>query len=285
MGGGLGLMPRKDSFYEALNALPNVHTTIITGRNQKLYDRLAGRYPHIEVLGFTDRVYDYMARADLVLTKPGGITLFESIFSELPILAWEPFLEQEKLNARFLVKRGLGRVAAKEPEECLAAIRELIYDDAALDAMRAKMRAMKAQLEEESLARILSGLAGGEGGAWHEQAKKTLVGIGLILALMALTGWMLLKDLPPRLLASILGRLKPGWLVLGLGLMLAFVGCEALCSRLILGRLGHRTPTAAAWATPSWASTSAPSPPPPPEASPPRSTICPRTASPPPTGP
>ena len=122
MGGGLGLMPRKDSFYEALNALPNTDTTIITGRNQKLYDRLAGKYPHIEVVGFTDRVYEYMAQADLVLTKPGGITLFESIFSELPMLAWEPFLEQEKLNARFLVKRGLGRVAAKEPEECLAAI-------------------------------------------------------------------------------------------------------------------------------------------------------------------
>ena len=45
MGGGLGLLPRKDSFYEALDALPGVHTTIITGRNQKLYDRLAGRYP------------------------------------------------------------------------------------------------------------------------------------------------------------------------------------------------------------------------------------------------
>ena len=43
MGGGLGLMPRKDSFYEALDALPGTDTTIITGRNQKLYDRLAGK--------------------------------------------------------------------------------------------------------------------------------------------------------------------------------------------------------------------------------------------------
>lgn len=163
MGGGLGLLPKKDSFYEALDALPGVHTTIITGHNQKLYDRLAGRYPGIEVLGFTDRVYDYMARAELVLTKPGGITLFETIFSELPMLAWEPFLEQEKNNARFLVKRGLGRVAAKEPEECLSAIRGLIYDDEALEAMRNNMRAMKAQLEEESLCRILANLEAEKG--------------------------------------------------------------------------------------------------------------------------
>ncbi len=158
MGGGLGLLPRREKFYEALNALPGVKTTLIAGNNRKAYERLAGRYENIEVLGFTDRVYDYMARADLVLTKPGGITLFETIFSELPILAWEPFLEQEKNNARFLVRRGLGRVAPKEPERCIAAIRALIYDDEALEAMATNMRAMKGQLEEESLGRILAAL-------------------------------------------------------------------------------------------------------------------------------
>ena len=67
MGGGRGLLPKRDSFYEALDALPGVHTTIITGNNRKLYDRLAGKNAHIEVLGFTDRAYDYMARADLVV--------------------------------------------------------------------------------------------------------------------------------------------------------------------------------------------------------------------------
>ena len=159
MGGGLGLLPRREKFYEQLNALPNVKTTLIAGGNQKVYDRLAGKYENIQVLGFTDRVYDYMARADLVLTKPGGITLFETIFSELPILAWEPFLEQEKHNAQFLLSRGLGRTAPKDSEGCLAAIRALIYDDAALEQMSRHMRAMKGQLEEESLNHILAALA------------------------------------------------------------------------------------------------------------------------------
>ena len=163
MGGGLGLLPRKDRFYEELNSLPGVKVTLIAGNNKKLYDRLAGKYENIEVLGFTDRVYDYMAGADLLLSKPGGITLFESIFSELPILAWEPFLEQEKNNARFLTRRGMGRIAAKEPEACLAAIRGLIYDDLALEAMTRNMREMKAHLEEESLSRILERLEQAKG--------------------------------------------------------------------------------------------------------------------------
>lgn len=159
MGGGLGLLPKRDSFYEALDALPGVHTTIITGNNRKLYDRLAGKYAHIEVLGFTDRVYDYMARADLVLTKPGGITLFETIFSELPILAWEPFLQQERNNARFITRYQIGRIAAKEPEACVEAIRRLLYDDKALRRMGRNMRLLKGRLEAQSLARIVATLA------------------------------------------------------------------------------------------------------------------------------
>ena len=72
--------------------------------------------------------------------------------------------------------------------------------------------------------------------------KKSLVGIGLIAALMALTGWLLFRDQPVTRLLHTLGQLRPGWLLLGLALMLAFVGCEATCSHLILGRLGHRAP-------------------------------------------
>ena len=160
MGGGLGLLPRRDSFYEALNALDGVDVTILTGNNQRLYRRLAGRYPHIEAVPFTDRVWEYMARSDLMLTKPGGITVFESIFAELPLLLWEPFLQQEKNNARFLLREGLGRSAAKEPERCLEAIRELIYDDAALADMRERMRLAKGELEAESVTRLLAALAG-----------------------------------------------------------------------------------------------------------------------------
>ena len=162
-GGGLGLLPRKDSFYEALDALPGVRTTLITGGNQKLYDRLHGRYGHIEVLGFTDKVYEYMARADLLLSKPGGITLFETITSELPILAWEPFLQQEINNARFITRYQIGRTASKEPEACIEAIKRLLYDDRALERMSRNMRALKGRLEGDALARRLSALIQSEG--------------------------------------------------------------------------------------------------------------------------
>ena len=60
MGGG-GLLPRGKKFYDGLNACP-ASTTIITGNNRKLYDKLAGRWENITVLGYTDQVRDYMIR-------------------------------------------------------------------------------------------------------------------------------------------------------------------------------------------------------------------------------
>lgn len=160
MGGGLGLMPRRDSFYQELNALPGVRTTILTGSNEKLFRRLNGKYENIEAVPFTREVEKYMARACLMLTKPGGITCFEAIAARLPILAWQPFLRQEQENAGFLVTHGMARVAAKEESACLTAIRETIYDDGALSAMTRAMEQISAALERINLCGIMQDLAG-----------------------------------------------------------------------------------------------------------------------------
>ncbi len=160
MGGGLGLMPRRDSFYQALNALPGVHTTILTGRNDKLFQRLNGRYENIEAVPFTTQVEKYMARAHLMLSKPGGITCFEAIAARLPILAWQPFLKQEQENADFLVRCGMARIAAKEESACLTAIRETIYDDQALAAMEQAMEKTSAALARAAVCGVVAGLAG-----------------------------------------------------------------------------------------------------------------------------
>lgn len=71
---------------------------------------------------------------------------------------------------------------------------------------------------------------------------KRLAGGILLLALIALTFYLLLRNQPVSQLLDVLGKIKPGYVVLGLGLMFVFVGSEAMCSKLILGRLGHPLP-------------------------------------------
>ncbi len=70
--------------------------------------------------------------------------------------------------------------------------------------------------------------------------KKSNWGLLLIVLVMGVTGWYILRQQPLSQLVKVLSQIKPAFVLLGLGLMLAFVGCEAMCSKLILGRLGHK---------------------------------------------
>ncbi len=138
MGGGLGLLPKESSFYERLNSLPGIKTTIITGNNQRLYEKLYGLYENIEVVGYVDCVAEYMHKADLILSKPGGITLFEAIYSRLPFLCFPPFLQQEIHNSQFIQAQGIGCVLQKN-QDILTEVQRLIYNDQALEFMRENM--------------------------------------------------------------------------------------------------------------------------------------------------
>lgn len=157
MGGGLGLLPSSRSFYERLNSIPDTHITIITGRNERLYRRLAGQWANIEVIGYTDRVWEYMDRADMIVTKPGGITLFESIYAQVPIYTWHPSLCQERRNASWLEEKGIGWVAGQE--DCTEEIREILMDRQRLDRASERMGLLKGQMETESLNRLMEAIA------------------------------------------------------------------------------------------------------------------------------
>lgn len=153
MGGGLGLLPRKKVFYDALNEIPDTDITIITGNNRKLYDRLHGRWENIEVVGYTDRVWDYMSKADLLVTKPGGITMFEAIFAQVPIFSWEPTLQQERNNADWMVRSGIGWVAKQK--NCAGEIREILSDRRRLSDASVRMGYLKEQLKVGMLSRLM----------------------------------------------------------------------------------------------------------------------------------
>ena len=158
MGGGLGLLPKQDKFYQQLSKLPGVQTTIITGNNLALYNRLYNRFPELEVIGFTDQVYRYMQEADLIITKPGGITLFETIYSELPILAFAPFLAQEQENAAFIRRYQIGKVMESAPSQCIEEIAAVLYDDNLLSHWRENIRYLKNNLPTDALINTLNDL-------------------------------------------------------------------------------------------------------------------------------
>ncbi len=156
MGGGLGLIPKATEFYEQLNQIANLKTTVILGNNKEDYLKLAGRYENIDIVGYTTQVASFMQRADLMLTKPGGVTLFEAIHAELPILSLRPFLNQEKYNARYIEEEGLGKVLWHENQKIINIIKFLITDQHKINLYRKNIRRVKQKTENCSLYQILN---------------------------------------------------------------------------------------------------------------------------------
>jgi len=87
----------------------------ITGRNERLYKQLKQvetRSP-LHICGFTDQVDLYMDAADCIITKPGGLTVTESLAKSLPMILVSPIPGHEERNANFLTNAGAAVLVSK----------------------------------------------------------------------------------------------------------------------------------------------------------------------------
>lgn len=111
MGGSLGLGKITD-IYEQLSKIDNdIQIIIITGKNKKLHLELLklekNSLKETRIIGFTDQVNKYMQCSDILLTKPGGLTITEALICNLPLGIFSPIPGQEEKNAQFLFKSEL----------------------------------------------------------------------------------------------------------------------------------------------------------------------------------
>ncbi|MGG1675704.1 glycosyltransferase [Neobacillus sp. NRS-1170] len=112
MGGGCGLIGDGSSTIKGFEDLPNpVQLIIVCGYNEKLRmqlkEKLKDSKHRIHLTGYINYVHELMAISDLMITKPGGVTTFEAIAMELPMLLYKPIPGQEEDNAKFLVRTGV----------------------------------------------------------------------------------------------------------------------------------------------------------------------------------
>ncbi len=112
MTGGAGLVPASKYISALLPYLPHWNFLVITGRNEQLYQELRllvaqKNLTTVTVLGWTDKTADYIRCADLLITKPGGLTTSESVAAHTPLLLISPIPGHEEGNARYLEDLGV----------------------------------------------------------------------------------------------------------------------------------------------------------------------------------
>lgn len=122
MGGGAGFGDIKETFLALLNSPKNLQLILVAGKNIKLFkkiERLAKKAEKpIKLYGYTDKIPELMSASDLIISKPGGMTVSEALVKNLPLILISPIPGQEEKNARFLQNSGVAaRIYPKQNVE------------------------------------------------------------------------------------------------------------------------------------------------------------------------
>jgi processive 1,2-diacylglycerol beta-glucosyltransferase len=108
LGGGFGVGPVEEAVSLLSKVQHPVQIVVVAGKNESLRSALQGiKSRHsMTVLGFASNVHELMSAADLVLTKPGGLTSSEALAVGRPMLIFNPIPGQEAANSDFLLENG-----------------------------------------------------------------------------------------------------------------------------------------------------------------------------------
>lgn len=143
LNGGLGVGPALGLLRACASEPPPCQLLVVTGRNPRFEARVRAAAAQanlpVVVRGFVDDLHDWMDAADLIVSKPGGLTMAEALAKGRPVMIMDPIPGQEQRNTEYLLEAGAA-VRAFAPEEAVWKIGELLRDPFRLAALAARAR-------------------------------------------------------------------------------------------------------------------------------------------------
>jgi processive 1,2-diacylglycerol beta-glucosyltransferase len=163
MGGGCGLLSDMEDICESLAKLDlPMQAIAVTGTNYALAKRLEDISQHskipLRVLGYVDNIAELMEISDLLLTKAGGVTIFEALAKKLPMLIYKPLPGHERSNARFLVRYKVA-MQVDDKEEVIKTIIDCVNDPSILKSMAQAMEPISKPFAARDAANIIVQMA------------------------------------------------------------------------------------------------------------------------------
>lgn len=147
MSGSMGL----ENIYYVLNELltneNKLRITIVCGNNESLKDHIMSKCiedhsnKKIHILGFSNDIAYLMEYSDLIISKPGGLTVTEAIVKNLPLIIPFAIPGQEMENTEFLSSNGYAHHIdkIKDINNC---INYFINHPEALESMKDRLKTL-----------------------------------------------------------------------------------------------------------------------------------------------
>jgi processive 1,2-diacylglycerol beta-glucosyltransferase len=110
LAGGFGVGPIEKIHRALLDVQVPLELVVVAGRNERVRKQLqaigGSRRHRVKILGFTDQIDELMGAADLVVSKPGGLTTSETLARGAVMVIVNPIPGQESRNSDFLLENG-----------------------------------------------------------------------------------------------------------------------------------------------------------------------------------
>ena len=139
MAGSFGVNNVFDVYKNIVDIDLDFQIILVTGRNQKLYnnfeDIIGESTKKTKLIYFTNEINKFMQASDIIITKPGGLTVTEALACNIPMAVFDAIPGQEEENAEFLIKHNMA-VRIKDGDSCRNAIVELLRDGNKLENMK-----------------------------------------------------------------------------------------------------------------------------------------------------
>lgn len=106
MGGGWGL-GRIELITKELLKHEEFQVLVVAGTNKELKNSLLSiRNERLKVFGFVENMVQVMSASDLIISKPGGVTIAEILAVGKPLVIYSSLPGQEDRNTEYLLNRG-----------------------------------------------------------------------------------------------------------------------------------------------------------------------------------
>lgn len=166
MCGSMGVGPIQKIAMQLPDRLPdNSLLVVMCGKNEKLLSAMEQiQDPRLRVLGYCNRVSDYMDAADLIISKPGGLSSTEAANKRVPMVLHNSVGGVENPNFRFFLEHGYA-CGDEDADRVLDLAAELAYDADRRGEMSAALEAGFCRNSAEEIADTVIAAAGRSRGA------------------------------------------------------------------------------------------------------------------------
>jgi processive 1,2-diacylglycerol beta-glucosyltransferase len=162
LAGGFGVGPIEKIFNGILSIEIPLELVVVAGKNEEVkrdLEAIAVPARHrVKVLGFTDQMDELMCVADVVLSKPGGLTTSEVLARGAAMAIVNPIPGQESRNSDYLLEHGAA-IKINNVATLPLKLTELLRNPERLKTLKTNARAIARPQAAFDVAKVALGIA------------------------------------------------------------------------------------------------------------------------------